>query len=77
MLIYRDVVILRISNQSLTEQEKEEGKFVEKEVLTSLYHKNKIINIEVFFYQETEKMSIIGSMDAFELFQNDPKNVPF
>ena len=77
MLLLRDVMILRMCDFSLSEEDIQQGRFNEKKSLISLYLKNKQINIEVFFYSDDQKMSIIGSVDAQELLQDDPLKVPF
>jgi hypothetical protein len=52
MLLLRDVMILRMCDFSLSEEDIEQGRFNEKKSLISLYLKNKQINIEVFFYSD-------------------------
>ena len=48
-----------------------------QESLISLYLKNDMVNIEVFLYQDEQKMSINTNVSAAELFGRDPSDISF
>jgi len=49
----------------------------EEQGLISLYLKQNLVNIEVYLYRDTQKMSITSTVGALELFGREPNEIPF
>jgi hypothetical protein len=48
-----------------------------QESLISFYLKDELINIEVFLFNDEDKMSINTNVQALELFGREPGDIPF
>ncbi len=76
--MYRDVKCVRTNFENLANKKQvatEEQMM--QESLISLYLKNDMVNIEVFLYQDEQKMSINTNVSAQELFGRDPNDISF
>lgn len=68
LLLYRDSIMVRCQLESGSDFQ---------EALISLHLKDGDVNIEVFLYKDTNKMSITSQVTALELFGRDPRELQF
>ena len=73
LLLYRDCIVVRCNFEN-DEQLADE---TEQQSLISLYLKDDQVNIEVFLYNDAQKMSITSNVSAIELFGREPIDIPF